>query len=324
VASVGGSADEPHLDWRFQLVCNGGRIDAIAHLGDGVVVAGSRFPRPGHIYLSRDAGGTWTDLGNVLGEEPLASSVTCIAAAGKDTAYLLTGDSHVWRSTHDGQNWSMLARVSHNPRLGTYQLAYGLAVLPSGTLLVSDTNPDGGHVFRSTDRGETWSDLGAVSSRALYRFQPTQEAVLLNGWQGHVYRSTDDGLTWTDLGNLADAPLYATEHVEGQVFLQASENGRVLRTADSGTSWRDVTQLNGAADDFAALGDGLVLYSTYTGERNTYLSHDGGESWANAGPLPTPVDDDVLDHVIGVEFEGSRYAIGGTTHGYIVRWKVKE
>jgi photosystem II stability/assembly factor-like uncharacterized protein len=322
--SDGGRANEPHIDWECRLVCDGGRIDAIADLGDGVVVAGSRYPRPGHIYLSCDAGATWTDLGNLLGNEPLTSSVTCIAAGRDRDAFLLTGDAHVWRSTDQGQTWSRLTRVSHSPRLGTYQHAYGLAVLPSGTVLVSDTNPDGGHVFRSTNRGETWSDVGAVSSQALYRFQATRDVVLLNGWQGHVYRSIDDGLTWTDCGQLTDAPLYATELVDDQCFLQGSENGRVLHSSDNGTSWREVAQFNGAADDFAALDDGIVLYSTYTDERNSYLSRDGGESWANAGPLPTPAESDVLDHVIGVEFEGERYAVGGTTHGYIVRWRVND
>ena len=29
------------IDWTYQLVCEGGRIDAIAHLGDGVILAGS-------------------------------------------------------------------------------------------------------------------------------------------------------------------------------------------------------------------------------------------------------------------------------------------
>lgn len=324
LASVNVHADDPHIDWIYQLVCDGGRIDAIADLGDGVMIAGSRYPRPGHIYVSRNAGETWTDSGNVLGDDPLRSSVTCIAAGTGRDAFLLTGDSHVWRSTDQGQTWSRLVRVSQNPRLGTYQRAYGLAVLPTGTLLVSDTNPGGGHVFRSTDRGETWSDLGAISSQALYRFQPTPEVVLLNGWQGHVYRSDDDGLNWTDCGPIADSPLYATEHLADEIFLQGSGDGRVLRSADNGTTWHEVARLDGAADDFATVGDRLILYSTYTGDRNIYLSRDGGESWTNTGPIPTPADEDVLDHVIGVEYEGKRYAVGGTTHGYVVRWHVDQ
>jgi photosystem II stability/assembly factor-like uncharacterized protein len=308
------------IEWTSQLVCEGGRIDALADLGEGVVIAGSRFPRPGFIYVSRDAGATWTDLARLLGDEPLASSVTCMAGDGDGAAYLLTGDAHVWRSDDRGETWTSLVRVSDNPRLGAYQHSYGLVVLPSGTLLVSDTNPTGGHVFRSTDRGESWTDLGAVSSQAVYRFERVGDGVLLNGWAGHVYKSTDDGRSWTDGRELTDSALYATASLGDGVALQAAENGLVFRSTDNGDTWNEVARFDDAADDFVSLGDGIVLYSTYTGERNVYLSLDAGLNWSIAGPLTNTVDGDVLDHVIAVEYEGRPYAIGGTTHGYIVRW----
>ncbi len=309
-----------HVEWTSQLVCEGGRIDALADLGQGVVIAGSRFPQPGFIYISRDAGASWTNLGRLLGDDPQGSSVTCMCGDGDGTAYLLTGDAHVWRSDDKGESWSMLTRVSDNPRLGTYQHSYGLIVLPTGTLLVSDTNPDGGHVFRSADRGESWTDIGAVSPKAVYRFERVSDCVLLNGWAGHVYKSGDDGQSWTDCGELTDSALYATAYLGDGVALQAAENGLVFRSSDDGDMWNEVVRFDDAADDFVSLGNGIVLYSTYTGERNVYLSRDGGLTWSNTGPLANTVDGDVLDHVITVEHEGSRHAIGGTTHGYIVRW----
>jgi photosystem II stability/assembly factor-like uncharacterized protein len=238
--------------------------------------------------------------------------------------YLLTGDAHVWKSTDRGKSWFNLNRVSTHPRLGPFQHSYGLTVLATGTILVSDTNPAGGHLFRSEDSSTTWHDVGPVSDRALYRFEQTDDGVLVNGWAGHVYKSTDDGQTWRDCGQLTDSPLYATEFIGAGVALQASDDGAIFRSTDNGDTWTQVAKLADAADDFASLGDGVVLYSTYTGRKHVYMSRDSGLSWANIGRVPTGADDDVLDHVIAVQYEGRRFAVGGTKQGYLVRLFVDE
>jgi photosystem II stability/assembly factor-like uncharacterized protein len=307
------------LHWECQLLIPGGRIDALAHLGNGVIVAGSRDGRPGHVFRSSDAGVTWADLGNVVGTDPPTANVTCVASAGAGIAYLLTGDAHVWKSTDWGRSWSNLGRVSTHSRLRSFQHSYGLLVRASGTVLVSDTNPTGGHVFRSLDGGATWHDAGRVSSHALYRFEPVDDGILVNGWAGRVYKSRDDGQTWRDRGQLADSPLYATEYLGGGVALQASENGVIFRSTDDGDTWSEVARFPDAADDFVSLGDGVVLYSTYVGRKQVYLSRDNGRSWATVGRVPTGADNDALDHVISAQHEGRRFAVGGTLHGYVVR-----
>lgn len=307
------------LRWESRLLAPGGRIDALADLGQGVVVCGSRNGRPGHVFRSTDAGAHWTDLGNLLGMDPLGASVTCLAPTGSGVVYLLTGTAHVWKSSDSGATWSILGRVSHNPRLSTFQQSYGLAVLASGTVLVSDTNPTGGHIFRSEDGGKTWHDLGPVSHRALYRFDLTADGVIVNGWAGHVYKSLDDGRTWSDRGQLADSPLYATEYLGDGVVLQGSESGVVFRSMDNGDSWTETARLPGAADDFVSLHRSNVLYSTYTEKQHVFLSHDSGLSWTDVGRVPSSADDDVLDHVISVEHDGRRFAVGGTKRGHVVR-----
>jgi photosystem II stability/assembly factor-like uncharacterized protein len=318
------ASDGRDLRWECRLLIPGGRIDAIADLGNAVVIAGSRDGRPGHLFRSTDAGETWTDLGNLIGTDSPAANVTCVASAGAGTAYLLTGDAHVWKSTDRGETWSNLGRVSTQPRLEPFQHSYGLTVLASGTVLVSDTNPAGGHVFRSEDSGATWHDTGAVSDRALYRFEQTGDGVLVNGWAGRVYKSTDDGQTWRVCGQLNDSPLYATESLGEGVVLQASESGLIFRSTDNGDTWSQVAKLTDAADDFVSLGNGVVLYSTYTGRNHIYLSRDEGLTWSDIGRVPTAADDDVLDHVIAVQHVGRRYAVGGTKQGYLVRLFVDE
>ncbi|MBX3176884.1 MAG: hypothetical protein KF886_05975 [Candidatus Hydrogenedentes bacterium] len=308
-------------NWEVHRVIPGGRIDAVASLGNGIVLAGSRNPKPGHIFRSTDCGETWTDLGNLLGEGLHTGSVTCIASAGEGVAYLVTGDAHVWKSADWGLTWTPLGQVSDMPRLEPYHFSYSITVLPSGTVLISNTNPDGGHVFRSEDGGATWDDVGAISPKALYRFEKTSDGVLVNGWAGHVYKSADDGKTWADLGKLSDQALYATEYLEDGVVLQGGEDGRIFRSDDFGATWTEVARFPDSADDFVYLGNGVVLYSTYTGERNVYRSTDAGRTWASIGPVPAGAEGDTLDHAVAVPCGDAAVSVGGTARGNILRYR---
>ena len=72
------------------------RIDAIAYLGDGVVIAGTRDPHSGHIHKSKDYGVSWRRVGNVTGSD----FITCLCSGRHGTDYLLTGNKvHFWKTT---------------------------------------------------------------------------------------------------------------------------------------------------------------------------------------------------------------------------------
>jgi photosystem II stability/assembly factor-like uncharacterized protein len=318
--TVSNPAPEARL-WEVHPVLPGGRIDAIADLGNGVIVAGSRDLKPGHLFRSTDCGETWTDLGNLLGEDAYAGSVTCVASGGDGVAYVLTGDAHVWKSLDWGVTWTPLGQMSNMPRHKSYQHSYSITVLPSGTVLVSNTNPTGGHVFRSEDGGGSWRDLGPISPMALYRFEKMKHGVLVNGWAGRVYRSTDDGLTWVDQGQLSEEALYATAYVGQDIALQGGEDGRLFRSTDDGETWTEVARFPESADDFVQVGDGVVIYTTYTGERNLYLSKDYGLTWGNIGPVPSGAEGDTWDHVVPVRCGNTMVAVGGTSKGRIVAWR---
>ncbi len=315
---LGAIADRP-LHWDCQLLAPGGRIDAIAHLGDGVVVAGTRNLEPGLIFRSTDYGRTWTRTAQVDSGEFLGTNVTCITSAGGGVAYMVAGDATVWKSVDWGSTWARLAQVSQSPRLDGFQRSYAIVALKTGAVLMSDTGANGGHVFRSEDGGASWTDLGAVSEKPVYRFQIVGDGVILNGWAGRVFKSVDDGRTWSGTGKLVDAPLYATEYLGNSIVLQASHTGEVFRSIDNGVSWVSAGTVADPSDDFVGLGGGAVICSTYLGRRSMYLSRDWGRTWSDIGPVPTGVAEDSLDHVIRVTGSGVNAAVGGTWNGYIVR-----
>jgi len=292
----------------------GGGIDAICDLVEGVVVFGTRKPNPGHLYLSEDYGATWTEL-----PSPTQNAITCLTAASRDRFYLLTDHAEVFGTLDGGTTWRLLRGAMPNRSRVGAAAAYGLMFTPQGTLLMSDTDSDGGQVYRSTDGGETWTDLGIVSRDALYRFMRVGNAIVLNGFAGAVYKSIDDGRTWNLQAQLSSSALFATEYLGGSYVLQADQAGRVYRSGNLGETWEQVATLEGSADDFIDLGYGAVYYSTYTGARDVYLSLNYGKDWLKLGPLPDSGDDDWLDHGIRLNAPDFVVAIAGTLKGRIVR-----
>ena len=314
--AVGGYCQSSTAEWRFQLIATEPqtRIDAVAYLGKGVVLAGTRgAPRPGFILRSKDFGASWQTVGDITGKD----YITCLCSGGNGVGYLLTGvHVHVWKTTDYGQTWKDLGQVARafNDRFAN---AYGLMMTRQGTLLVADADKQGGRIHRSTDQGKSWRQIGPISPRALYRLNEVGDGILVNGWAGHIYKSSDDGVTWRDQGKLSDEPLYAVEYLGKGITLIGDENGRVFRSTDQGKTWTDCGVPGAAADDFVWMGGANVLYTTYTGDRSIFLSEDAGLTWKKLGGVGQDPGKDWLDHVIAIHDGDAHAVVGGTNRGFI-------
>ena len=307
------------IPWTVTELIHGGRIDAIAYAGNHVVICGTRSPNPGWIFYSTDDGVTW-QKGQHLDSREQLTGVTCVACAKNGVCFAINESSELFRSTDYGKTWTRLCKVSYGSRYGNYALSYGLCITKQGTLLITDTNKDGGYVFRSTDNGGTFTTIGPVSPRALYRFDQVRDGIVVNGWAGSVYKSGDDGLSWQLWAKMDSTALYATEYILPETIVQASEAGYVYTAnIDTREKVRNLGKPGGAADDFAYLGYHTLIYTTYTGSLSVFLSYDEGKTWKDDGVVPTGVPGDWLDHVISLELEDSVIAIGGTHKGFILR-----
>src|SRR5947209_2190681 len=128
-----------------------------------------------------------------------------------DTYYFGAAGGGVWRTDDAGRTWRSIFDRGGSSAIGA------IAVAPSrpGTIYVGGGQPEprydveaGRGVYRSTDGGKTWSDLGLADTRYIGAIwvSPTDPDTVLVAAVGHffgpseargVFRSTDGGRTWS-------------------------------------------------------------------------------------------------------------------------------
>jgi photosystem II stability/assembly factor-like uncharacterized protein len=308
VAKYSTSGKPAGYEWSRLLVHSGGRLDSVEDLGGGNVLSASRTPNPAKVYGSTNSGVSWS-----LYETVGTVDLTTIKSAGSGVAYMVDENSKVYKTANYGDTWADLGQLSSATPVSPFARCYGLLVTSAGSILVADMANTGGRIFRSTDGGSSFTNLGTIGTGGIYRLQEVGDGILCNDTSGRIFKTIDDGVTWISKGQLVASPLWAIEYCGNGICLVASESGQIFRSTDNGENWSSIITLDGGADDLAYIGS-IVIYSTYTSRKQCYRSDDLGVTWYLSGVLPT-LAGDTLEHVIANE---GRF-IGVTNAGYVVR-----
>jgi len=247
-----------------------------------------------------------------------------VAAAGvagdPNTFYFGAVDGGVWKTTNAGVTWTPI--FDHQPvaSIGA------IAVAPSDPKIIyvgtgeSDIRSDlasGDGVYRSTDGGGSWRNVGLRDTRQISRIviDPQNANIVYVGALGHaygpnnelgVYESTDGGVHWTkvlgqgpetgiaDLAVATDRPniLYATTwHTHRPPWstyapIDGAGSG-IFRSQDGGKSWTHLTGSGLPDGDWgrpavAVSPDGKRIYALIDDGKKSglYRSDDGGDSWS--------------------------------------------
>ena len=256
-----------------------------------------------------------------------------VAAAGvrgdPNTFYFGAVDGGIWKTTNAGITWTPIFDQQSVASIGA------IAVAPSDpkTIYVgtgeSDIRSDlasGDGVYRSTDGGTTWENIGLRDTRQISRIvvDPQSANVVYVGALGHAYgpndergvfKSTDAGEHWTkvldqgaetgiaDLAIATDHPsilFAATWHTHRPPWstyapIDAAGSG-IFRSRDGGNSW---TRLGGSGlpdgdwgrPAVAVSPDGKRVYALIDDGKKSglYRSDDGGDTWTlkNSDPRLT-------------------------------------
>lgn len=195
------------------------------------------------LYRSPNRGESWAPISGDLTKGPESlhgrAAISTIAVAPSDprTIYVGTSDGNVQVTANQGRTWNNVTKYPlpnrwvsdiavdpHNPRV-----AY---VVFNGFDTHTPNSP--GHVFKTTDRGQTWQNVSGnlpdipVLSIVL---DPDHSGTLYIGTDIGVFRTVDDGRHWELFGTgLPAVPVVdLVYHARGRALIAATHGRSVYR-----------------------------------------------------------------------------------------------
>ena len=287
---------------------------SVLWLGTGENVGGRHLSFGDGIFMSPDAGKSWTNMGLEQSEHiskiivhPDNSDIIWVAAQGP--LWSKGGERGVFKSTDGGKNWKQMlgdkewtgaTDLLMDPR--DPDLLYAATWDRHRTVAAYLGGGPGTALHRSEDGGETWhklssglptSNLGKIGM-ALSPHQPDilYAAIELDRRKGGVYRSSDKGSTWTKMSDAVSGgtgphyyqELYACPHHFDRIYLM---DVRMQVSDDGGRNFRRVTEKDKHSDNHALAfkkDDPDYLLSGTDG--GLYESFDGAKTWRFIPNLP--------------------------------------
>ncbi len=257
-----------------------------------------------------------------------AAAVTGVPGGGA-VFYFGAVDGGVWKTTDAGVTWNPVFDGQPIASIGAVEVAPSNPnVLYAGTgeSDIRSALSSGDGVYKSTDGGQSWRNIGLRDSRQISRIvvDPHNADVVYVGALGHAYgpntergvfKSTDGGATWThvldkgtnigvsDLAIAAASPnilfagTWSTHRPPWSTYAPINgPGGGIYRSTDSGASWTQLTGNGLPEGDWGRVGvavapDGKRVYALIDAGKKSglYRSDDGGNTWtlANGDPRIT-------------------------------------
>ena len=283
-------------------------------LGTGENVGGRHVAFGDGVYVSHDAGDSWTNVGLKTSEHiskiivhPTNPNTVWVAAqgplwskGGERGLYKSEDGGGTWNKVLGGNEWTGVTEVVMDPRnpdvlyAATWQRHRTVAALMGG-------GPDSG-IHKSTDGGNTWveltsglpkSNMGKIGI-AISPQQPDiiYAAIELDRTTGGVYKSIDRGSSWSKMSNTvsgATGPhyyqeLYASPHAFDRLYLM---DVRVQVSDDGGRNFRRLQERDKHSDNHAiAFRPDDPDYLLIGTDAGIYESYDLAENWRFIDNLP--------------------------------------
>jgi photosystem II stability/assembly factor-like uncharacterized protein len=258
------------------------------------------------LWSSTDGGATYSKLGT-MGDMILNRLTTVLWDPEATKAFWVSGiygwespfTDGVFKTVDNGASFAgykkLSAIQSHNDSVSVDFNE------PDRKTMLAGGHEQTGVLFRSTDAGATWTDIGKSLPANLGFCTATlvlDASVMLvgcaasySGKSGAILRSNNGGDAWTQVGDkgVVAEPLWAAD---GSIYW-AGEGGGVFKSADQGLTFKQVADSNtaGAVRPIELPGGRIVSVA----QKLLKASVDGGTSWQTIGTA-MPFDPQVLGY----------------------------
>lgn len=245
------------------------------------------YPDSARLFLSTDAGASWTNQGRV--PDAYLTSLA-VDPLDHDRIYASGRGDVIHRTTDRGLNW-----------VSTILPGYGVALaadpLAAGRLYVSGLYIHGGNfraaAYISTNHGASWSVAMPCPDTVGYAYavaaDPVAAGTVYLGASGaQLFKSTDGGASWqrasSGIPSGSSVMGVSVSPGDNRIVLAATTDG-FYRTTDGGASWQAVGAVSGAVSVEFSPVDGSLAYAVGRSDSlRVWVSTDAGETWN----LPSP------------------------------------
>jgi len=160
-----------------------------------------------YLYRTTDGAGNWTKISPKLTDYSglrLGTLTTmAVAPTNSNVIYVGTDDSHIWVSSDNGSSWNEISDglpIRWVTRVAVDPTNENIVYATFNGLKWRDPQP---HVFKSTNKGTTWSDISSNLPDApvnAFAVDPVEPSRLYLGNDVGMYVSFNSGQSWWVLG----------------------------------------------------------------------------------------------------------------------------
>jgi hypothetical protein len=235
------------------------------------------------LWRTTDGGASWTALGTGQGSAVITNRPSSIVydPNGASTFWEsgIYNSGGVYRTNDAGTTFQRLGSITHIDQVSVDFTD------PNRQTLVAGGHEAAQTVYRSTDGGSNWTNIGVnlpagtgFSSNPIVLGPNTYLVNTNTSWGGGspgIYRTTNGGSSWIKVSALGPS---------GQAVVTPSGiywrvGASLAVSADQGLTWSSVG--SGLSVDPTLLPDGRLLAATTS---HVVVSADGGSSWTIVGP----------------------------------------
>jgi photosystem II stability/assembly factor-like uncharacterized protein len=223
------------------------------------------------LLMTSDGGKNWSGVERFNGE----SLIPAIAPLKNDTLYVASQGFFV--SNDGGANWS-----EHSDGLGAHNFDLQMDPLDPKVFFAEDYSI----IYQSHDGGSTWTALPTTTGISQLTIDPQTHIFYAHNKYCNLEASYDGGRSWVLVnqyphytGYTQLMPIHPTKGILYAAY-DWDQAPNLYYSEDQGRTWLSATGMHGVPDArlFFGMDDPDTIYEI--GERDFYISVDGGKSWS--------------------------------------------